>query len=520
MKHRFTLLLVTLMCCFGLANSASFINLTPRPAKMTEGSGTLALTSGMKVGYEASLPADMQAEAVNFVAALNESTGLGASVTEGSGLINVALDSTQPAEGYTLSVTTSGATLKAATPAGLFYGFQTIKKLLPANVMAGVMKAGNYALPAVEIADQPRFEYRGFMLDVSRHFFDKEQVMKMLDIMAMYKLNRFHWHLTDDQGWRLPMAKYPKLTVEGATNRNILRTDFDQQKQWREGKDVQYGPYAYTIEDLKEVVAYAKKLHIEVMPEIDMPGHMVAAIHAYPEFSTDPDSKIAIDAGIDLDSEPVAGTIESHFTHNIWNGGGVSKDVLDISNPKVIEFTKDVIDVLAEVFPYEYIHIGGDECPTWAWERSESCTALKDKVAEEFGLTASQATYRALQNWFTKQVGDYALEKYGKRIMGWNELITAGGAHLPFLASTRPAIMCWVGANSAAERAEKMKLPHIFTPHDGGYYINRCYRGIDKVGAVGHGSLSLTYNTNPPENENLIGVHGTFWCEQVDRNRD
>ena len=513
MKKNLLLALVVMLCCFTTLSASEFINLTPRPAMMTQGSGELTLKKGFKVGGK-NLPADMKAEVKKFVESINATTSLGASAKNKGGLINIVVDPSVPEEGYKLSITKSGATIKASTATGLFYAFQTVKKLLPANVMAGVKGAPNasYRLPAVEITDQPRYAYRGFMLDVSRHFFDVNEVKKMLDIMAMYKLNRFHWHLTDDQGWRLPMEKYPKLTVEGATNQNILRTDFDQQRQWREGRGVAYGPFAYTIDDIKEIVAYAKDRHIEVMPEIDMPGHMVAAIHAYPEFSTDPESLIAKAAGVDMDSEPVAGKPDTHFTHNIWNIGGVSRDVLDVSNPKVIQFAKDVIDVLAEVFPYEYIHIGGDECPTYAWEKSESCTAMKDKLGLE--------SHRALQAWFNKQIADYAREKQKKKIMGWNELITDKGADMELTKTMDPVIMCWVGAEQAAKLSQENGLKHIYTPHNGGYYINRCYRGIDKVGAVGDGSLSLTYNTNPPDNDLCIGVQGTFWSEQVDRDRD
>ncbi len=523
MKIRLLLLLAFVAVALGRSSAApATVNLTPRPAEMTVGSGSLTLKKGLKVGYEASLPAAMKAEVDKFVGALNAATALDAKATKGKGLITVALDPTIAPEGYALTVGPKGATLKASAPAGLFYGFQTVKMLLPANVMAGVKGAKDekYSLPEVTIADEPRFGYRGFMLDVSRHFFDVDEVKKMIDLMAMYKMNRFHWHLTDDQGWRMPVDKYPKLTGEGATNRNILRTDFDLQKQWREGLDTPYGPYAYTKDELKDVVAYAKERHIEIIPEIDMPGHMVAAIHAYPEFSTDPDRTIAIEAGIDMDSEPQAGNVESHFTHNIWNNGGVSRDVLDISNPKVMEFVMDVVDAMAEIFPYEYIHIGGDECPTWAWERSESCKELKDKVAAEAGIDPDDFSFRALQSWFTNQVGNYARERHGKKLMGWNELITAGGANMPMLMPLEPVIFCWVGAEAAADKAQQLGLPHIYTPHDGGYYINRCYQGFDKVGAVGDGSISLSYNTLPPTTDNLIGVQATFWTEQVDRDRD
>ncbi len=519
MRNRLLLLLVALVTFCG-SMKADLGNLIPAPAQMTVGDGELTLPARFNVATTG-LPAEMKAEAAKFVADINKATSLGATATDAAGLVTVGVDASLPAEGYTLTVTPQGVNIKAATAAGLFYAFQTVKKILPVNVMAGVAgSAGTvYSLPVVTIADQPRFGYRGFMLDVSRHFFDTKQVKKMLDVMAMYKLNRFHWHLTDDQGWRLPMEKYPLLTTKGATNHNILHTNFDEQTRYRDdnsnatydcGKP--YGPYAYTVAELKEIVAYAKELHIEIIPEIDMPGHMVAAINCYPQFSTDPESKIALNAGYTLNTQPIPGQQDSHFTHNIWNDGGVSKDVLDVSKPEVITFCKDVIDVLAEIFPYEYIHLGGDECPTYAWSKSEAVQDFKEKIG--YKRTDSD---NVLQTWFVKQLADYAKEKYGKNIMGWNELITAGGADMSVINQIKPTIYCWIGGE---QKAQNNGLDFIYTPFNGGYYINRSYAGFDKIGAVGDGRLSTTLSVMPPTQSHCIGVQGTFWTEQVERPED
>lgn len=496
------LLIIALTAVASLCTHAKMtVNVTPLPARMTVGNDSLRLTHGFNVGYDASLPAPLQAEAVKFVNALNASTSLDATAKPGRGLITVSLDKTLPAEGYTLTVTPRGAQLKASTATGLFYGFQTVKKLLPPYVAAGkqpcAVSPDGLFLPEVAIVDAPKMEYRGFMLDVSRHFFDADQLKKMLDIMAVYKLNRFHWHLTDDQGWRLPVDKYPNLTQEGATNRNILRTDFSAQKQWRAGEDSIYGPYAYTTDEVRDIVAYAKDRHIEVIPEIDMPGHMVAAIHAYPELSVDPESKL-VEAGVHPD-----------FSHAIWNKGGVSRDVLDVSNPKVMQFVHDVVDVLADLFPYEYIHLGGDECPTLAWENSDACQAKM----KELGLTS----VRQLQSWFTKEVADYAAAKHGKKVCAWNELITEHNADMDLVKQIDPIVFCWIGGE---QKSQANGLKHVYTPFNGGYYINRSYSGHDRVGACGDGALSLAYNVCPPSNDLCIGVQGTFWTEQVDRYQD
>ncbi|MBD5282715.1 MAG: family 20 glycosylhydrolase [Bacteroides sp.] len=513
------LLLAAAACCTTV--KADLGNLIPAPAQMTAGTGELVLPAGFNV-TTTGLSDEMKTEVTNFVTAINKATGLGATASDAAGLFTVSVDQTLPAEGYTLEVTPSAVNIAASTPAGLFYAFQTVKKILPVNVMAGVEgEAGvEYALPAVTIADQPRFEYRGYMLDVSRHFFDVNQIKKMLDVMAIYKLNKFHWHLTDDQGWRMPMEKYPLLTTQGATNHNILHTNFETQERWRDDNanatydcGETYGPYSYTLDEMKEIVDYAKARHIEVIPEIDMPGHMVAAINCYPNFSTDPESKIALNAGYTLNSQPIPGQQDSHFTHNMWNDGGVSKDVLDISKPEVITFCKDVIDVLADIFPSTNIHIGGDECPTYAWSKSDAVQQFK---TETLGYPASTSDH-VLQTWFTKQIADYAKEQYGKKIMGWNELITSGGADMDLIKEMDPTIFCWIGGE---QKAQNNGLKFVYTPFNGGYYINRSYAGFDQIGAVGDGRLSTTLSVMPPVLENCIGVQGTFWTEQVERPTD
>ncbi len=499
-------------CCVTAITHAERVSLTPAPLSVTEGSGSYTLPKGLTIST-AGLTPDMAAEAPRFAEALNSATGLNATPTASPGAdITISVDPSIATEGYTLSITPSGIAITASQPAGLFYAFQTILKMLPPNVMAGVLERDlAYTLPEAQIADSPRFPYRGFMLDVSRHFFDADQVKKMLDLMAAYKLNRFHWHLTDDQGWRLPVPKYPELTTVGATNQNILRTNFDAQRRWRDGRFVEYGPYAYTTDEIRDIVAYAKERHIEVIPEIDMPGHMVAAIHAYPYLSTDPESSLVPDS-VAMDSEPVARNPYSHFTHNMWNIGGVSRDVLDVSKPEVMTFVQDVVDVLADLFPYEYIHIGGDECPTFAWAKSDSCQKLK----KELGLDDDSG----LQAWFTKQIAEYASTKHGRKIMGWNELITNHEANIPIIKPYDPVIFCWYPPKQAVATSEANGLKHVYTPANGGYYINRSYKGHDKVGAVGDGALDITYTLNPPDNQHCIGVQGTFWTEQVDRPQD
>ncbi len=496
MKRHFTL---TLSLLLPLALAAQSPNLTPRPMQMTEGEGVLTLTSGLVVSY-GSLPDSLSAEAASFVSSLNAATGLEAhALSTQDGLICMETDSTAADEGYSLNITSQGVELKARTSAGFFYGFQSIKKMLPANVMAGQFDSlTTYTLPCVTIEDQPRFAYRGFMLDVSRHFFTIDEVKRMIDLMAAYKMNRFHWHLTDDQGWRAEIKKYPLLTTTGATAENCRVTDIDYGTYWT---NQQYGPYFYTQDEMREVVEYCARRHIMVIPEVDMPGHFVAAMAAYPEFSCTPNG-----------------------SHKVWTTGGVSSDVLNVANPDAIQFVKDVIDELVDIFPAPYFHIGGDECPTTAWQNNSDCQAL---YAEK-GYTS----YRQLQSAFINEISGYLKDK-GKRTVMWNESITASGADLDQVKEHNPVIMCWTPCQSSALSAATQGLTNIVTEYNdgygGSYYINRKQSSDanepDGAGS-GDNTVEACYKYVPVPTsvaDSLLpyygGVQGTFWCEWVSNRR-
>lgn len=488
-KLLWLLLLATLLP--GIMQADNFVNLTPRPKQMTVGTGSLTLPREFTVGA-ANLPAEMAAEVTKFVEAFNQATGYQASpATDGNALIKVSVAEGISEEGYTLSVTPDGAEISASTPVGLYFAFQTVKKILPANVMAGVKDetVTEYALPAVSINDEPRFGYRGFMLDVARHFFTVEEVKRMIDVMAYYKMNRFHWHLSDDQGWRVEIKKYPKLTTVASIAPNSRFTDMKNGQYWINRP---YGPYFYTQEELKEVVAYAKEKHIEIIPEIDMPGHFVAALVAYPELSCSPES-----------------------SRSVWIDGGISSDVLNVANPAAVQFCKDILSELIDIFPYEQIHIGGDECPTSAWESNAECQAMY----KELGLTS----YRKLQSHFIKEMGTFLKEK-GRKMSVWNEAISASGADTKLIQDMDATIYCWTGADAACQLAANLKLNNIFTPW-GPYYINRT-QSSDPSEPAGAGDgtddVRKTYNTVPvpttataAQLPYYTGVQGTFWTEHV-----
>lgn len=485
MKKLFLLLAVAILTTV-VCHAEQFVILTPAPANMNVGTGVFRIPAGMKITAQGLTP-EMQSEVTKFISDFNKSTGLG--IGEGkNGRMTVRLNKEIATEGYNLEVTAKGIVLEASSPAGLFYGLQTIKKILPANVMAGTNypRQKSYELPVVSIQDRPAYGYRGFMLDVSRHFFTADEIKRMLDVMSYYKLNRFHWHLTDDQGWRLPMDKYPLLTTVGATAPDVVITDYRAKKQYKAGKP--YGPYSYTKEEIKDIVDYAKKLHIEVVPEVDMPGHFVAAMVAYPELSCDPKAD-----------------------RKVWDHGGVSRDVLNVANPAAVKLGEDVIDQLAELFPYPYIHIGGDECPTVAWENNADCRALMEKEGMK--------NPRQLQNRFIKQMADRAA-KHGKKLYVWNEALTEEGADSAMLKNIDATVFCWVGVPQAVKKATSNGLGAIFTPI-GPYYINRRQSRDAAPGAgPGNDDVKRTYTTVPfttavGSKDNCLGVQGTFWTEHV-----
>lgn len=488
MKHRLLSLMMSLSLLSGGLYAQTFVNLTPRPKTMTVKTGSLTLPTQFVVSYS-SLDESSISEVSQFINDYKQVTGSNVTLAadDATALVKVSLlpsTNSLKTEGYKIDITSTGIKVQAKSALGFYYAFQSIKKMLPANVMAGVKdaKITSFSLPLVSITDEPRFAYRGFMLDVSRHFFTVDEVKRMIDVMSYYKLNAFHWHLSDDQGWRVEIKKYPKLTSVGSIAPNSRFTDMDERVQYWINKP--YGPYYYTQEQVKEVVAYAKARHIDVIPEIDMPGHFCAALTAYPEFSCTPNG-----------------------THTVQVDGGIYSDVMNVANPKAVQFSKDILAELIDLFPYEYIHIGGDECPTTAWQNNAECQAQYKKL----GLT----NYRQLQSHFIKEMADFVKSK-GRKLAIWNEGITANGTDTNLMKTTGATVYCWTGANAAVEKATQLGLPSIYTPW-GPYYINR-KQGSSELDPPGAGdgtdNVQKTYETNPPTNTSY-GVQGTFWTEHV-----
>ena len=499
-------ILFALICLFSLTGIAQEISLIPQPAVMKVNDGKFLFKGKVVVCYPKIKESGIDAVVENFVKEMNTTTGvkvvknrlkngkkLGFDVLKsnkkGDAHIVLSLDENMGAEAYKLSVEPKRIDITAATAAGFFYAFQTLKQLMPRNVMAGVpdKNVKEWSVPAVFIEDEPRFGWRGFMLDEGRHFYGKEEIKKILDVMAAYKMNRFHWHLTEDQGWRIEIKKYPKLTEVGA---------------WRDSKvlgwgDVKpdgqrYGGY-YTRKDVKEIVEYAKKRFIEIVPEVDIPGHSQAAVASYPEFlSCDPENK-----------------------HEVWLWQGVSGDVINVANPKAVQFAKDVVDELIELFPFGYIHLGGDECPTGKWERNAECQAL----LKEIGST----NYRDLQIHFYRQIKEHIAQKPAdkqRKLIFWNEVLHGNTEPL----GDDITIMAWIGADRAAVDAAKRGMNTILSPQIP-YYINRRQSKLETEPlSQGHGdeTVERVYSYKPMNDvpaelhPKYMGVQANFWTEWVE----
>lgn len=470
--------------------TAQEIALTPQPAHLTVKDGRFEFGNQLKAKVAPYQGDSIRMVFESFKKELQEATGIKVSSTQKEAKARIILDLNPqlPAEAYKLNVSKEQVRIEASRPAGFYYALQTLKQLMPRNVMAGVATSDHsqWSLPSVEIEDAPRFEWRGFMLDEGRHFFGKDEIKRVIDMMAIYKMNRFHWHLTEDQGWRIEIKKYPKLTETGA---------------WRNSKVLAYGDVKpdgeryggfYTQKDIKEIVAYAKKKFIEIIPEIDIPGHSQAAVAAYPEFlACDPENK-----------------------HEVWLRQGISTDVINVANPKAMQFAKDVIDELTELFPFNYIHLGGDECPTNKWQQNEECKKLLGEIGS--------SNFRDLQIYFYKQLKDYIATKPAdqqRQLIFWNEVLHGNTSIL----GNDITIMAWIGANAAAKQAAKQGMNTILSPQIP-YYINRKQSKLPtEPMSQGHGTetVEAVYNYQPLKDVDAAlqpyykGVQANFWTEWV-----
>lgn len=485
MKKKFPAAISAFFLGAAMANAAVNVpSIIPQPAHMEVRVGTFELTAKTAITF-----AGGEIEAQKLAVALRTSTGFKMSVSPVSTMaknqeITFLLQTNQfekvGAEGYALSVMPNYVGISAATEAGLFYGGRTLLQLLPPEIFStNIVREVAWTIPCVEIADSPRFAWRGFMLDVSRHFFKKPEVEQVLDLMALYKLNTFHWHLVDDQGWRIEIKKYPKLTQVGAWRDGVgfglasnSTTAYDQHGR--------YGGF-YTQRDIREVVAYAAARHITIVPEIEMPGHSSAALTAYPQF----------------------GCANAKFS--IPEKGGIFKGVYCAGNDATFTFLENVLAEVTPLFPGKYIHIGGDEVVKSNWMNCAECQ-LRIK-------TEGLKNEHELQAYFIRRI-EKIVSAQGKNLIGWSEIRQGG------LASSA-ALMDWIGggAESAASGHDVVMTPQKFCYFD---YYQSTKQTAEPKAIGGFLPLDRVYQFEPmpeklvPELQtHVLGGQANLWSEYI-----
>ncbi|HTE11681.1 MAG TPA: beta-N-acetylhexosaminidase, partial [Chitinophagaceae bacterium] len=424
MKKALLLLANVFIVAASFCQSVNDISLIPQPVSLQrlEGSFTLPANPVIETTAPGLAVADYLSKKIS--AATGYQVNVKGSVTKAVGAIKLLLvnDKTFTKEQYQLKCSTEGIAVTAADPAGLFYGVQTLLQLLPAAIESKTIVTNtSWSVPAVVITDYPRFAWRGLMFDVSRHFFTKQEVKEFIDEMARYKFNLLHLHLTDDQGWRIEIKSYPKLTEVGAWNVKKTGT-FGSFSEPAAGEPKTYGGF-FTQEDIKELVAYAKSQFVNILPEIDIPGHSLAAIASYPELSCTPGT-YEVNSGQKFMIWPPKG----HFY-------GLLDNTLCPANDKVYAFLDKVFTEVAALFPFEYIHMGGDETARNFWEKNE---AIKDLMKKE-----NLKNLDEVQSYFVKRV-EKIIESKGKKMIGWDEILDGGLA-------PNATVMSWRGIKGGIE---------------------------------------------------------------------
>ena len=468
-----------LMSCNDNSHTANY-RVVPLPQEITETQGeSFTLDKNTKIVYSGN---EQMKRIAEFLAEyIKEKTTFELAVTDKASTNAITLtigDAGENAEGYKLAVDHSGITVTGATEAGIFYGVQTLRKSIPFS------NGKEVALPAVEISDYPRFAYRGAHLDVSRHFFSTDSIKRFIDMLALHNINRFHWHLTDDQGWRIEIKKYPKLsTIAAERDETVIG------KNSGVYDGTHYGPYLYTQNECKEIVKYAAERHITVIPEIDLPGHMQAAVAAYPEFGC------------------------TGGPYEVWKMWGVSDNVLCAGNDATLKFIEDVLEEVIAVFPSEYIHIGGDECPKEQWKKCPKCQARIKELGIKGDEKHSAEMY--LQSFVISHAEKF-LNNRGRQIIGWDEILEGGLA-------PNATVHSWRGIDGGLEAA-KQGHDCIMSPNSHLYfdYYQTIYTDDEPLAIGGYVPVEKVYSFEPmhesltaEQQKHIIGVQANLWTEYV-----
>lgn len=483
---RTTLILASLLaavvsCC----RVEGTINVIPYPNNVELKCGTFT-AAGAEFHLDPAMDEASKAIVNAFAEQLALTSGTPSAVTEGTCKTGFCfiVNTEMPAEAYFLKIGRKGVQVTASGLNGFNYAVQTIKQMLPVEIY-GTTSApeASWTIQCAEIDDAPRFGYRGMHLDISRHFFDIDAVKRYLDIMEIHKLNTFHWHLTDDQGWRVEIRKYPELTEKGSVRKGTCVG-----KNWEELDGKPYGGY-YTQEQIREVVAYAAGKGITIIPEIDLPGHMLAALTAFPELGC------------------------TGGPYDLWCRWGVSDDVLCVGKEETFEFIEGVLDEIIELFPSKYIHIGGDECPKIRWEKCPVCQA---KI-KELGIKGDEhhSAEHYLQSYTISRVEKYLNER-GRSIIGWDEILEGGLA-------PNATVMSWRGS-AGGEEAVRQGHDAIMVPNSHFYFDY--YQSLDvdnePFGIGGYLPVDLVYSYEPytekmteEERSHILGIQANIWTEYI-----
>ena len=461
--------------CFQQKNDPVKPAILPIPVSQNITGGHFTLNSNTQLVYET----DFKQVAEFLKSYLENGSTIKLKATESAHKISFLKDEKiTNKEGYELTVSKTGITISASTATGAFYGVQSLRQLIPIQFENGSYEGSEVAIQNIEIKDAPQFKYRGMHLDVGRHFFSVDFIKKYIDMMSMLKMNTFHWHLTEDQGWRIEIKKYPKLKEIAAYRKETLIGHYSDQPQKYDGKE--YGGY-YTQEQVKDIVKYAGDRQIDVIPEIEMPGHSVAAISAYPELGC---------TGKQID---------------VATKWGIFDDIY-CTKESTFKFLENVLDEVMELFPSKYIHIGGDEAPKTNWKSCPNCQKLikKEGLKDEHGL----------QSYFITRMEKYINSK-GKQIIGWDEILEGGLA-------PNATVMSWRGINGAVTAA-KQHHDVILTPGSHCYFDHYQSTNENEPVAIG-GFLPLekVYSFNPipaeltkEESKYVLGAQGNVWTEYM-----
>ena len=472
------LLLATALCLSMLSAHAADANynVVPLPKSVVMAKGLrLNLTNATTIVYEGTNP-EMKRNARFLSEYIQQASGIKTAVLDKrdkkAAAIVLTIDpKVTGAEAYRLSVNNKQVTIAASTPAGVFYGIQTLRKSLPVQTTGEAI-----TLPAVTVADAPRFGYRGMMLDCARHFFPLSFVKKFIDILAMHNMNVFHWHLTEDQGWRLEIKSHPELTAKSS-----MRSGTVIGHNATVDDSIPHGGF-YTQQEAREIVEYARQRHITVIPEIDMPGHMLAALAAYPELGC------------------------TGGPYEVGHRWGVYKDVLCLGKESTYKFVQDVIDEVVDIFPAKYFHIGGDESPTVMWEKCPKCL---QKAKDE------NTDIKHLQQYFTNRVEKY-LNGKGKSIIGWDEILEGK-------INQSATIMSWRGVEPGLKAAKQghdvIMTPssHVYFDH---YQTKDTKHEPDAIGGCSPVEKVYSYEPLPDTlsaeaKSRIKGVQANLWTEYI-----